>query len=101
VGIDKVASILKRMINYEKMSKGLKIVLTIAFFIFLQQFVIAQDNQNQKFLQKVGIEDSLYSEILKETRTIFIQLPTGYDPDKNMKYAVVCFFVGKNFLPNR
>ncbi|MCB0371368.1 MAG: hypothetical protein KDD45_18665, partial [Bdellovibrionales bacterium] len=71
------------------MTKGLKIVLTIGLMIFLQQFVKAQANQDQHFLQKVGVLDSLYSKVLNESRKIYIQLPSSYTPEKDQKYPVV------------
>ena len=81
------------------MTKGLKIVLTIGLIIFFQQFVRAQGNQNQLFLQKAGVLDSLYSNILNESRKIYIQLPAGYSPEINQKYPVVFILDGEMFLP--
>ena len=81
------------------MTKGLKIVLITGLIIFLQQYVNAQANQNQLFLQKVGIVDSLYSEILNESRKVFIQLPSGFKPSKNQKYPVTFILDGEIFLP--
>jgi hypothetical protein len=43
-----------RTAKSNKMTKGLKIVLTIGLIIFFQEFVTAQGNQNQPFLQKSG-----------------------------------------------
>lgn len=87
------------MIKDNKMTKGLKIVLTIGLIIFFQQFVKAQGNQNQHFLQKVGVLDSLYSKILNESRKIYVQLPASYTPEKNQKYPVVYILDGEMFLP--
>lgn len=87
------------MTKDNKMTKGLKIVLTIGLIIFFQQFVNAQGNQNQLFLQKVGVLDSIYSEILHESRKIYIQLPASYTPEKNQKYPVVFILDGEMFLP--
>ncbi|MCB0567154.1 MAG: prolyl oligopeptidase family serine peptidase [Phaeodactylibacter sp.] len=81
------------------MTKGLKIVLTIGLMIFLQQFVKAQANQDQHFLQKVGVLDSLYSKVLNESRKIYIQLPSSYTPEKDQKYPVVFILDGEIFLP--
>ena len=81
------------------MTKGLKIALTIGLIIFSQQFVLAQGNQNQQFLQKVGVLDSLYSKILNESRKIYVQLPASYVPEKNQKYPVVFILDGEIFLP--
>ncbi|MFC0877128.1 alpha/beta hydrolase-fold protein [Saccharicrinis sp. FJH2] len=88
-----------RMIKDNKMIKGLKLVLTIGLIIFFQQFVKAQENQNQQFLQKVGVLDSLYSKILNETRKIYVQLPASYTPEKNQKYPVAYILDGEVFLP--
>lgn len=87
------------MTKDNKMTKGLKIVLIIGLIIFFQQFVNAQGNQNQLFLQKVGVLDSIYSEILHESRKIYIQLPASYTPEKNQKYPVVFILDGELFLP--
>ena len=81
------------------MTKGFRIALTAGLIIFLQQFVIAQGNQNQVFLQKVGVLDSLYSEVLNESRNIYIQLPADYTPEKNQKYPVAFILDGEVFLP--
>ena len=82
------------------MKKGLKkIVLTIGLIIFLQQFLEAQVNQDQQFLQKTGVLDSLYSKILTESRKIYIQLPSQHTPEKNQKYPVAFILDGEIFLP--
>lgn len=81
------------------MNNRLKIVLTIAFIIVFQEFVTAQGNQNQQFLQKVGVLDSLYSKVLNESRQIYVQLPASYTPEKNQKYPVVFILDGEIFLP--
>jgi enterochelin esterase-like enzyme len=81
------------------MKNRLGITLTIGFIILIQHFGNAQVNQNQQFLQKVGLIDSLYSQILNESRKIFVQLPSSYNPEKNMKYPVVFILDGELFLP--
>ncbi|WP_235941842.1 alpha/beta hydrolase-fold protein [Cyclobacterium roseum] len=87
------------MIKDTNMTNGLNIVMAIVLMIFFQQFVKAQGNQKQLFLQKVGVLDSLYSKILNESREIYIQLPAGYTPGKNQKYPVVFILDGEMFLP--
>jgi predicted alpha/beta superfamily hydrolase/uncharacterized protein YozE (UPF0346 family) len=81
------------------MKNRLRIILTIGLIILIQQFGNAQTNQNQQFLQKVGVIDSIYSQTLKEYRKIYIQLPSGYNPEKNLKYPVVFLLDGEMFLP--
>lgn len=87
------------MIKNNKMTNGLKIILTIGLILFYQQLVSAQANPNQQFLQKVGVLDSIYSQILNESRKIYIQLPANYNPTKNKKYPVVFVLDGEIFLP--
>jgi hypothetical protein len=81
------------------MKNRLRIILTIGLIILIQQFGNAQANQDQLFLSKVGIADSLYSQTLKEYRKIYIQLPDSYNPEKNQKYPVVFILDGEMFLP--
>ncbi|WP_431134703.1 alpha/beta hydrolase-fold protein [Psychroserpens mesophilus] len=87
------------MIKDSNMTKGLKIILTIGLIIVSQEFVTAQGNQNQQFLQKVGVLDSLYSKVLDESRKIYVQLPASYTPEKNQNYPVVYILDGEIFLP--
>ena len=61
--------------------------------------VNAQANQNPQFLQKVGVRDSLYSQILAESREIYIQLPASYRPEYDQTYPVVYILDGEVFLP--
>jgi predicted alpha/beta superfamily hydrolase len=81
------------------MMNRIKIVLITGLAVFLQQFAHSQTNQNNQFLQKVGAIDSLYSNTLKETRKIYVQLPADYKPDENIKYPVVFVLDGEVFLP--
>lgn len=81
------------------MTKGLISTLSFGLLLFLSQLSLAQVDQNQIYLQKTGILDSLYSEILNESRKIYIQLPFGFDPSKNQKYPVAYILDGEVFLP--
>lgn len=87
------------MIKNYKMKNRFRIILTFGLIVLIQQFGNAQTNQNQQFLNKVGITDSLYSQTLKESRKIYIQLPSDYNPEKNLKYPVVYVLDGEVFLP--
>ncbi|WP_158860248.1 alpha/beta hydrolase-fold protein [Lunatibacter salilacus] len=77
----------------------LKTILIFGIIILIQQFGNAQINQNQQFLKKVGVLDSLYSEVLNESRKIYIQLPDSYNPEKKQKYPVAFILDGEIFLP--
>jgi len=81
------------------MNNRLRIILTIGLIILIQQYGNTQAIQKQQFLQKTGILDSLYSQILKESRKIYIQLPASYNPEMNQKYPVVFVLDGEIFLP--
>ncbi len=84
----------------DKMKHRLRIILTFGLIILIQLFGNAQENQNQQFLQEVGVIDSLYSQILNESRKIYIQLPPSYSPEKNQKKYPVAFILdGEIFLP--
>jgi len=47
----------------------------------------------------VAIVDSLYSETLGESRTIYLQMPLGFDLSKNQKYPVAFILDGEVLLP--
>lgn len=67
-------------------------------FLFLQSAFAQQNNQVQ-YLKETGIIDSIYSNTLKESREIYIQLPENYDPGSAQKYPVVFVLDGEVFLP--
>ncbi len=46
----------------------IKIVLLVGMSLLFQPFIKGQSKQNEKFLQKVGVLDSLYSNTLKESK---------------------------------
>jgi predicted alpha/beta superfamily hydrolase len=63
----------------------------------LQKNSIAQNDT--KYLHQVGISDSLFSNVLKESRIFYVQLPDGYDPNSNQTYPVVYVLDGDVLLP--
>ena len=48
---------------------------------------------------RIGMQDSLYSNILNEYRTIYVQLPADYNPETGKKYPVAYILDGEVFLP--
>lgn len=105
-----------KILNYSPMKYGdlnvlnriIKIKIVIVFiFVLLVPICHAQ--------QQAEIEDSIYSNILKEQRNIKIKLPVGYKPDSTDKYEVIYitdgewnmdlfsyiynFLKGENFVP--
>ena len=81
------------------MTKGLKTSLSLGLLLILSQLSLAQIDQNSVYLQKTGILDSLYSGILNESRKVYIQLPSGFDPSKSQEYPVAYILDGEVFLP--
>ena len=74
----------------------MRIVLYLCLFTFIGHKGHAQDPQ---FLFQGGTIDSLYSETLKENRSIYIQLPESYQANSNNKYPVAYILDGEIFLP--
>ena len=74
-------------------------MLFAGLIIISQNLVEGQANQNLQFLNKVGILDSLYSEVLGESREIYIQFPANYSYENSQKYPVVYILDGEVFLP--
>jgi predicted alpha/beta superfamily hydrolase len=81
------------------MVNRIKIFLITGVVVFSLQFAHSQTNQNNQFLQKVGVLDSLYSQTLKESKEIYVQLPANYNPNSDKKYPVVYILDGEVFLP--
>ena len=67
--------------------------------LVLQQFAFSQSNQDFQFLSKIGIEDSIYSKVLEESRQFYIQLPEDYDREDTKKFPVVYILDGDVLLP--
>jgi hypothetical protein len=82
------------------MTFRLRLFLVAVLIIFFQQLVDAQVNTKNQYLNKVGVLDSIYSNILKESREIYIQIPSSYNPEKDQKYPVVFILDGEIFLPS-
>lgn len=77
----------------------LKIVLLLSLTFFFQHFINAQSTQKTQYLQKIGVLDSVHSNILKENRKIYVQLPENYNPSLDQKYPVLYVLDGEVFLP--
>jgi predicted alpha/beta superfamily hydrolase/uncharacterized protein YozE (UPF0346 family) len=88
-----------RIIKNDKMTFRLRLFLVAALIIFFQQLVDAQINIKNQYLSKVGVLDSIYSDILKESREIYIQIPSSYSTEKKQRYPVVFILDGEIFFP--
>lgn len=87
------------MIKMRKLNNRLKLLLTILFVFTFKPSLTAQVVQEKHFLTSIGVQDSIYSEVLNESRTIYIQIPADYDPGKGKKYPVAYILDGEVFLP--
>ncbi len=66
------------------------------FFTFLLLcFILQQGSAQPVYLFNIGAIDSLYSDILQESREIYVQLPANYDPASDKKYPVVFVLDGE------
>ena len=76
------------------------ILLSISVFIFaFSQITSAQSSSSNHFLKQIGLADSLYSKVLGESRTIYIQFPEAYNPESKQKYPVAFILDGEIQLP--
>lgn len=71
--------------------------VTILLVLLIIGSVDKTQAQN-KYLLKSGIIDSLYSEVLRETREIYIQLPESYDPAKHTRYPLIYVLDAENLF---
>jgi hypothetical protein len=80
------------------MKNKAKYFLILAVLLLLNSALYGQDD-SITYLEKVGTLDSLYSEILGEYRSYYLQLPADYSANSNKKYPVTYILDGEVFLP--
>lgn len=81
------------------MTHNRQVLLIIGLIFCFQQFTSAQTIQKDRFLQKIGSLDSVYSESLQEYRQLYVQLPANYEPNEQKKYPVIFILDGEVLLP--
>ncbi|MBN3518437.1 alpha/beta hydrolase [Algoriphagus lutimaris] len=52
-----------------------------------------------QYLSQIGLKDSVYSEVLKESREFYVQFPEGFDPESGKKYPAAYILDGEILLP--
>ncbi len=67
----------------------------VALLMMVLMGIGQEGNAQSKFLIEIGITDSLYSDILDESRNIYVQFPESYDPDGKRKYPVLYVLDGE------
>ncbi len=85
--------------NSHQIMNRINILLIVSLVFSIPQFTNSQSIKNTKFLQNVGITDSIYSTTLEETRTYYVQLPINYNLSDDKKYPVVFILDGEVLLP--
>ena len=73
--------------------------LQFFFIVLFSLFTIQFNAQNQTYLHKIGVKDSVYSNALNEYREIHIQLPDSYSPNGNKTYPTIYILDGRVLLP--
>ena len=69
-------------------------ILTIGSYFSFSQKVSAQSDLNNSSLFEMEIIDTVYSEILEESREFWIKFPENYNPSNSDKYPVVYLLDG-------
>ncbi|PWJ42404.1 alpha/beta hydrolase-fold protein [Sediminitomix flava] len=78
------------------MIKKKTLITLLIFFAFTNFYSFSQE---VKYLQQVGIADSIYSEVLKESRTFYVEYPIGFNEEDDKKYPVAYILDGELLLP--
>lgn len=72
----------------------------ISLMLLLLSFAsISAQRAEKKYLSQVGEIDSLFSDLLQETREIYVQFPENYNPEKADKYPLLLVLDGEYMLP--
>tara|TARA_R110002050_G_scaffold298575_1_gene462111 strand:- start:995 stop:2251 length:1257 start_codon:yes stop_codon:yes gene_type:complete len=82
------------MMNKTITFRGITLILLSSLFHFC---AIAQSEST--YLKQLGLKDSLYSKTLSESRSIYVQLPSNYQPEGQQKYPVIYLIDGEILLP--
>jgi len=79
------------------MKKFTLVFILTGLLVFMTNRSDAQNTHS--YLYKVGMVDSVHSDILKETRKIYVQLPDDYYKQPNRTYPVAYILDGEVLLP--
>ena len=85
----------KNKINFIKQKMTKQIFFLISLFVVQFQQVIAQSNEN-----KLEVVDSVFSNILNESREFWVKLPENYNPESDVKYPVIYLIDGFSLKNN-
>ncbi|SCX87539.1 hypothetical protein SAMN05192588_0043 [Nonlabens sp. Hel1_33_55] len=77
----------------------IRYILTASLLILVSLTCASQKDPGKSYLEKTGVVDILYSEILNENREIYIELPDGFQNNGSQQYPVVYILDGEVLLP--
>ena len=87
------------MLYLNKIKRQLTFIMPVLFIFTCVTSFYAQEAKGNPYLLQVGVKDRIYSSVLNENRTLYIQFPADYHPEKGTKYPVAYLLDGEVFLP--
>ena len=72
--------------------------IKLLFIVFLSIFIQIKGFNQSNTLFEIGKKDSVYSEILGESRAIYIDFPLSFDPNSTRQYPVLYLLDGDALL---
>ena len=69
-------------------------LLIFALLFIKMQRTVAQSNGSSAAENNLEVVDSIYSNILKESREFWVKLPENFNPEDNVKYPVIYLLDG-------
>lgn len=81
------------------MKSNIRLIVSLGFCVLINLSGKSQINKSSKYLENIGILDSIYSETLEEYRRIYIQFPDDYKSQNKEEYPVVFILDGEVLLP--
>lgn len=82
------------------MKKNILLILTIGSIFSFFQEISAQSKLIQSSVFETEIIDTVYSEVLEESREFWVKFPENYDPNSSAKYPVVYLLDGFSLKEN-
>ena len=82
------------------MKKYILLILTIGSILYFFQGVRAQSTMHQSSVFESEIIDTVYSEVLEESREFWIKFPENYNPNSSAKYPVIYLLDGFSLKGN-
>lgn len=75
-------------------------LLVVVIVVLFNQNIFSQSSENQFIQLEIELTDSIYSNILNESRDYWVKLPENYNPNSSVKYPVVFLLDGFSLKNN-